>query len=86
MSDEEKTFLELQQRYHELLDIPSKDRNDDEVNEYKKLKPKYSRQKKKFNHLVEERPTATGAERKRNLGRICLKLSKKENSLLTGRD
>ena len=66
LSDEENDFLELQQRYHHLLVIPPKKRSEDEKKEYKTLQPKYSRQKAKFSHLVEERPsrpTATGAER-----------------------
>ena len=57
LSDEETDFLELQQRYHQLLAIPPKDRSAEQKDEYNRLKPKYSRQKTKFSHLVEKRPS-----------------------------
>ena len=64
LSDAENDFLQLQQRYHQLLDIPTKQRSAEEKKEYTRLQPKYSRQKAKFAHLVKERPTASAVERK----------------------
>ena len=60
----EEAFQELQQRYLQLLSIPTKDRSEDEIRECNGLRRKYSKEKGKFPHLVEERQTSTGAERK----------------------
>ena len=62
-SDGEEAFLELQTRLHELLSIPAKNRSDDERKEYERLRKKYSKDKKTYSHLVEERVAATGAQR-----------------------
>ena len=62
-SDEEEAFLDLQRRYHQLLDIPANQRSDEEKTETNQLRKKYSRVKTKFPHLVEERATATDAQR-----------------------
>ena len=62
-SDGEEAFLELQTRLHELLSIPTKDRSDNERKEYNRLRNKYSKDKKAYQHLVEERAAATGAQR-----------------------
>ena len=85
LSDEEKVFLELQQRVHQLLAIKSKDRSEDEMKEYKKIQPKYSRQKAKFAHLVEERPTASAVERKQR-SRENMSEAKQERVKSTDRD
>ena len=63
-SDGEEAFLELQTRLHELLSIPTKDRSDNERKEYNRLRNKYSKDKKTYSHLVEERAAATNAQRK----------------------
>ena len=62
-SDGEEAFLELQTRLHELLSIPAKNRSDDERKEYERLRKKYTKDKKAYPHLVEERAAATGAQR-----------------------
>ena len=62
-SDAEEAFLELQRRYHGLLNIPAKQRSDEEKKEVLRLRVKYARDKAKFSGLVESRPTATGAQR-----------------------
>ena len=63
-SDGEEAFLRLQTRLHELLSIPTKDRSDNERKEYNRLRNKYSKDKKTYSHLVEERAAATDAQRK----------------------
>ena len=63
-SDGEEAFLELQTRFHELLSIPAKNRSGDERKEYERLRNKYSKDKKAYQHLVEERAAATDAQRK----------------------
>ena len=63
-SDGEEAFLELQTRLHELLSIPAKNRSDDERKEYDRLRKKYSKDKKAYPHLVEERAAKTDAQRK----------------------
>ena len=63
-SDAEEAFLELQRRYHGLLNIPAKQRSDEEKKEVLRLKVKYARDKAKFSGLVvEKQPAATGAQR-----------------------
>ena len=61
-SSEEDVFLDLQKRYHELLDIPANQHSDAEKKETNKLMKKYSKLKTKFPHLAEKRPTSTDAE------------------------
>ena len=63
-SDGEEAFLQLQTRFNELLAIKAKDRSDDERKEYERLRKKYSKDKKVYPHLVEERAAATDAQRK----------------------
>ena len=63
-SDGEEAFLVLQTRFHQLLTIPAKNRSDDERKEYERLRKKYSKDKKVYPHLVEERTAATDAQRK----------------------
>ena len=63
-TDGEEDFLRLQSRVRELLAIPTKDRSDNERKEYNRLRNKYSKDKKTYSHLVEERAAATGAQRK----------------------
>ena len=40
-TDAEEAFLELQRRYHDLLNIPAKQRSDDEKKEVARLKKRY---------------------------------------------
>ena len=63
-SDGEEAFLQLQTRFNELLAIKAKDRSDDERKEYERLRKKYSKDKRVYPHLVEERAAATDAQRK----------------------
>ena len=63
-SDGEEAFLILQSRLHELLSIPTKERSEEERKEYNRLRNKYSKDKKTYSHLVEERAAATDAQRK----------------------
>ena len=62
-SDGEEAFLILQSRLHELLSIPTKERSEEERKEYNRVRNKYSKDKKNYSHLVEERAAATGAQR-----------------------
>ena len=62
-SDGEEAFLILQSRLHELLSIPTKERSEEERKEYNRVRNKYSKDKKQYSHLVEERGAATGAQR-----------------------
>ena len=62
-NDGEEAFLKLQSRVQELLSIPGKDRSDDEKKEYNRLRNKYTKDKKTYSYLLEERSTATGAQR-----------------------
>ena len=65
LSAKEKAFLELQLRYHQLLDIPANQRTEEEKKEANRKRRSYSEQKVKYPHLVEEIKwsPATGAER-----------------------
>ena len=54
-SDAEEAFLELQRRYHGLLNIPAKQRSDEEKKEVLRLRVKYARDKAKFSSLVVEK-------------------------------
>ena len=65
LSAREKAFLELQLRYHQLLDIPANQRTEEEKKEANRKRRSYSEQKVKYPHLVEEIKCspATGAER-----------------------
>ncbi|MEC7382689.1 MAG: hypothetical protein VYE16_06715, partial [Cyanobacteriota bacterium] len=58
-TDAEEAFLELQRTYHGLLSIPANQRSDEEKKEVRRLQQRYSRDKGKFEGLVEKRPTAT---------------------------
>ena len=40
-SDGEEAFLKLQRTYHDLLNIPAKERSDDEKKEVARLKTRY---------------------------------------------
>ena len=57
-------FLELQSQLKAILLIPSKNRSDNEVKEYNRLRKKYTTEKLKYPNLVAESATATGAQRK----------------------
>ena len=63
-SDEEKAFLQLQQRFLELLAIPTKNRTEEEKKEYNSLRNKYSKGKVKYPHLVQDKNVSTGAKTK----------------------
>ena len=56
-SDEngEKAFIKLQQRVNEILEIPTKNRSDQEKKEYNSLRNKYSKGKLQYPHLVQKK-------------------------------